>query len=90
MSYRLMKGKNRRRLCAGSAEGRACDTPDPGNPRKGTDRADQVATYSGKIEFVSQDLTKAFPDDQERPLWPDIYPAGKDQKAKLRKNILCS
>ncbi len=42
-------------------EGRECDTPDPGNPKKGTDKAQELGTYSGKIEFVSQSLHEAFP-----------------------------
>jgi molybdopterin guanine dinucleotide-containing S/N-oxide reductase-like protein len=51
-------------------EERACDTPDPLNQKKGTDKADELGTYSGKIEFVSQSLTERFPDDEERPPMP--------------------
>jgi trimethylamine-N-oxide reductase (cytochrome c) len=52
------------------AEGRACDTPDDYNPKKNTDKAHELGTPSGKIEFVSQVLTKRFPDDDERPPMP--------------------
>ena len=52
------------------AEGRACDTPDPSNPKRGTDKAHELGTYSGKIEFVSQSLTELGPDDPERPPMP--------------------
>ena len=48
------------------AEGRPCDTPDVLNPKKQTDRAAEVGTLSGKIEFVSQSLTRFTPDDDER------------------------
>ncbi len=66
-------------------EGRACDTPDPGNPRKGTDRSDQLATYSGKIEFVSQDLTKAFPDDKERAPMARYIPSWEGPESEIAK-----
>jgi len=56
-------------------EGRACDTPDPNNPKRNTDRADELGTYSGKIEFVSQSLQKHFPDDDERPPMPRHIPS---------------
>ncbi|MEM2454889.1 MAG: molybdopterin-dependent oxidoreductase [Candidatus Bathyarchaeia archaeon] len=51
-------------------EGRPDDTPDAGNPKRGTEKAHELATYSGKIEFVSQSLLKHFPDDSERPPLP--------------------
>ena len=47
-------------------EGRECDTPD-NNPKIGTDKAKELGTLSGKIEFVSQSLTQYMPDDEERP-----------------------
>ena len=52
------------------AEGRACDTPDTGNPKRGTDKAHELGTYSGKIEFASESLKAHFPDDEERPVSP--------------------
>ena len=52
------------------AEGRACDTPDTGNPKRGTDKAHELGTYSGKIEFASESLKAHFPDDDERPVSP--------------------
>ena len=57
-------------------EGRACDVPDTrNNPLLGTDKADKLGTYSGKIEFVSQSLLKNFPDDKERPPLPRYIPS---------------
>ena len=39
------------------AEGRACDTPDPSNPKAADrQRGHELGTDSGKIEFVSQSL----------------------------------
>ena len=52
------------------AEGRKCDTPDAMNPNKGTERAAQLATPSGKIEFVSGSLSTHTPGDEERPPVP--------------------
>jgi anaerobic selenocysteine-containing dehydrogenase len=48
-------------------EGRDCDTPDINNPKRGTAKAKEVGTFSGKIEFVSESLKKLSPEDQERP-----------------------
>ena len=56
-------------------EGRECDTPDPGNPKKNTEKAKELGTYSGKIEFVSQSLKEHFPDDKERPPMPHYIPS---------------
>src|ERR1019366_1460284 len=50
------------------AEGRDCDTPDTNNPKRGTDRAKELGTYSGKIEFASESLRQNMPDDEERPI----------------------
>ncbi len=47
-------------------EGRACDTPDYFNPKRGTPKAGELGTISGKIEFVSESLKKFTPDDKER------------------------
>lgn len=56
-------------------EGRECDTPDAYSPTKGTDRGKGVGTFSGKIEFVSQSLSKLSPDDIERPPLPRYIPS---------------
>ena len=55
------------------AEGRACDTPDTSNPKRGTDKAHELGTYSGKIEFASESLKAHFPDDEERPGLPAVH-----------------
>lgn len=65
------------------AEGRTCDTPDPNNPKRGTDKAAELGTYSGKIEFVSASLQKAFPDDQERPAMPRFIPSWEGHRSSL-------
>ncbi len=56
-------------------EGRECDTPDLQNPKRKTDKAKEVGTYSGKIEFVSESLKAHFPDDDERPVSPRYIPS---------------
>jgi molybdopterin guanine dinucleotide-containing S/N-oxide reductase-like protein len=66
-------------------EGRPCDTPDPGNPKKGTDKAHELGTYSGKIEFVSQSLLKHFPNDKERPPLPHYIPSWEGPKSEMAK-----
>ena len=65
------------------AEGRPCDTPDEGNPRKGTDRAEQLATPSGKVEFVAQTLLAHTPDDDERPPLPHYIPSWEGHTSEL-------
>jgi trimethylamine-N-oxide reductase (cytochrome c) len=67
------------------AEGRECDTPDPGNPKRNTDKACELGTYSGKIEFVSQSLSEAFPDDEERPVMPRYIPSWEGHHSELFK-----
>lgn len=57
------------------AEGRDCDTPALGNPKKDTDKAKELGSYSGKIEFVSQSLKQHLPDDEERPPLPRYIPS---------------
>ncbi|MFC1910948.1 molybdopterin-dependent oxidoreductase, partial [Chloroflexota bacterium] len=64
-------------------EGRECDTPDFGNPKRGTPMANELATYSGKIEFVSQSLKAFFPDDPERPLVPRYIPSWEGHECEL-------
>jgi molybdopterin guanine dinucleotide-containing S/N-oxide reductase-like protein len=63
-------------------EGRPCDSPYNMNPRKGTDEAHELATYSGKIEFVSQSLTKFDPNDEERPPMPRYIPSWEGHETK--------
>ncbi len=52
------------------AENRACDTPDANNPKRNTDKAGELGTYSGKIEFASESLAKHAPEDTERSVTP--------------------
>jgi molybdopterin guanine dinucleotide-containing S/N-oxide reductase-like protein len=63
-------------------EGRPCDTPNSLNPKKGTNKAHELATYSGKIEFVSQSLTKFDPNDEERPPMPRYIPSWEGHETK--------
>jgi trimethylamine-N-oxide reductase (cytochrome c) len=62
------------------AEGRAVDTPDIGNPKRGTEKAHEVGTYSGKIEFASESLRQNMPDDEERPIVPHWIPSWEGYK----------
>jgi trimethylamine-N-oxide reductase (cytochrome c) len=66
-------------------EGRACDTPDPKNNKRGTDKANELGTYSGKIEFVSQSLKENLPDDEERPPMPHFIPSFEGCHSELYK-----
>jgi trimethylamine-N-oxide reductase (cytochrome c) len=66
-------------------EGRACDTPDPLNVKRNTDKANELGTYSGKIEFKSQSLLKYFPDDDERPLVPHYILSWEGYRSELYK-----
>jgi trimethylamine-N-oxide reductase (cytochrome c) len=68
------------------AEGRACDTPDANNPKRGTDKANQLGTYSGKIEFVSESLKASFPDDWERPVSPRYIPSFEGHHSEMYKD----
>jgi len=63
-------------------QGRPCDTPNSLNPKKGTDNAHELATYSGKIEFVSQSLTQFDPSDEERPPLPRYIPSWEGHGTK--------
>ena len=65
-------------------ENRECDTPDY-NPKKGTSKAKELGTYSGKIEFVSQDLKQHFPDDAERPPLARYIPSWEGHESELAK-----
>ena len=62
------------------AEGRADDTPDTGNPKRGTDKANELGTYTGKIEFASESLKQNMPDDPERPIVPHWIPSWEGYK----------
>jgi molybdopterin guanine dinucleotide-containing S/N-oxide reductase-like protein len=66
-------------------EGRVCDTPDLNNPKRKTDKGCDLGTYSGKIEFVSQSLSRHFPDDQERPPMPHYIPSWEGHRSELFK-----
>ncbi|MBP2654105.1 MAG: athL 2 [Firmicutes bacterium] len=57
------------------AEGRECDTPDTGNSKRGTEKAKELGTYSGKIEFAAESLRQNMPDDMERPIVPHFIPS---------------
>jgi trimethylamine-N-oxide reductase (cytochrome c) len=68
-------------------EGRACDTPDLGNPKRGTEKAHELSSYSGKIEFVSQSLKVLAPDNPERPLIPRYIPSWEGHEtSELMRN----
>jgi molybdopterin guanine dinucleotide-containing S/N-oxide reductase-like protein len=67
------------------AEQRDCDTPDQNNPKRKTEKAKELGTYSGKIEFVSESLKAHFPDDQERPVSPRYIPSWEGHHSKLFK-----
>jgi trimethylamine-N-oxide reductase (cytochrome c) len=66
-------------------EGRECDTPDHFNPKRKTEKAKELGTYSGKIEFVSQSLLQHFPDDEERPPLPRYIPSWEGYNSELVK-----
>ena len=62
------------------ADGRPDDTPDTGNPKRGTDKACELGTYTGKIEFASESLRQNLPDDNERPVVPHWIPSWEGYK----------
>lgn len=66
-------------------EGRECDTPDLGNPKRNTENGKELGTYSGKIEFVSQSLLKHTPDDDERPPLVHYIPSWEGHQSDLAK-----
>ncbi|MBW2138516.1 MAG: molybdopterin-dependent oxidoreductase [Deltaproteobacteria bacterium] len=66
-------------------EGRECDTPDLGNPKRKTEKGNELGTYSGKIEFVSRSLEKHFPEDDERPPMPRYIPSWEGHHSDLAK-----
>jgi len=65
------------------AEGRPCDTPDQFNPKRGTAKASELGTYSGKLEFVSRSLAEHLPDDEERPPLPRYIPSWEGYDSEL-------
>jgi len=67
------------------AEGREADTPDTGNPKRGTDKARELGTYSGKIEFASESLKKNFPEDKERSVVPRFISSWEGYDSELYK-----
>ena len=64
-------------------EGRSCDTPDLGNPKRLGDKCKELGTFSGKIEFESQSLKQYFPDDEERPVVPRYIPSWEGHRSDL-------
>jgi molybdopterin guanine dinucleotide-containing S/N-oxide reductase-like protein len=66
-------------------ENRKCDTPDYNNPKRNTDKAHELGTYSGKIEFVSQSLKKHMPDDAERPPLARYIPSWEGYQSPLAR-----
>jgi molybdopterin guanine dinucleotide-containing S/N-oxide reductase-like protein len=67
------------------AEGRAVDTPDTGNKKRGTDKAHELGTYTGKIEFASESLRQNLPDDETRPIVPHFLPSWEGYKSEPYK-----
>jgi len=67
------------------AEGRECDTPDTNNPKRGTEKAKELGTYSGKIEFVSVSLTKNTPEDTERTVMPTYKESWEGYGSDIQK-----
>ena len=63
-------------------EGSGCETPD-NNPKKGTAKSNELGTFSGKIEFVSQSLKELSPDDTERPPLPRYIPSWEGHTSEL-------
>jgi molybdopterin guanine dinucleotide-containing S/N-oxide reductase-like protein len=64
-------------------DGRGCDTPDYRNPKRGTEKAGELGSYSGKIEFVSESLKKFTPEDKDRPLTARYIPSWEGFDSKL-------
>jgi molybdopterin guanine dinucleotide-containing S/N-oxide reductase-like protein len=65
-------------------EGRACDTDDM-NPRRNTEKNKELATITGKIEFVSQSLIAHEPNDEERPPIPNYIPSWEGHTSELAR-----
>ena len=67
------------------AEGRACDTPDHLNPKRLTEKAGELSTASGKIEFTSESLAQAIPGDTERAPTPRYQPSWEGHQSALAR-----
>lgn len=67
------------------AEDREVDTPDTGNPKRGTETAGELGTYSGMIEFASESLRKNMPDDTERSVVPHFIPSPEGYGSEAQK-----
>jgi trimethylamine-N-oxide reductase (cytochrome c) len=65
-------------------EGRACDTDDM-NPKRNTEKNKELATNTGKIEFVSQSLIAHEPNDEERPPIPSYIPSWEGHTSELAR-----
>ncbi len=65
------------------AEGRECDTPDPGNTKVKAGKPKELSTYSGLIEFASESLKAHTPHDQERPVVPHFIPSWEGYKSDM-------
>ena len=76
-------------------EDRDCDTQDYLNPKikavnnmnsmEPTEHSKELGTYSGKIEFASEDLKVLSPDDDERPPVPHYIPSWEGHETELYK-----
>jgi trimethylamine-N-oxide reductase (cytochrome c) len=64
-------------------EDRPCDTPDPNPLKNDPEKAKKLATYTGKIEFVSESLKKWTPDDDERAPMPQYRHSWEGHKSEL-------
>ena len=76
-------------------EDRDCDTQDYLNPKikavhnmnsmEPTEHSKELGTYSGKLEFASEDLKVLSPDDDERPPVPHYIPSWEGHETELYK-----
>ena len=76
-------------------EDRDCDTQDYLNPKikavhnmnsmEPTEHSKELGTYSGKLEFASEDLKQLSPDDDERPPVPHYIPSWEGHETELYK-----
>ncbi len=76
-------------------EDRDCDTQDYLNPKLNTKNnmntleptahSKELGTWSGKLEFASEDLKKLAPDDDERPPVPHYIPSWEGHETELYK-----
>ena len=72
------------------AEGRADDTADTGNPKRGTDKDNELGTYTGKIEFASESLRQNMPDDEGAAHCVRTgFPPGRDTRPDRTTSIRC-